>query len=213
MKYLYPFLFLILLIGFSCNSKRTEANQSVIDSLAVNSNRITNTISETLIPAAKKDFENWQEYNDVDELLISYYNISVSEALSKSAELASLVELMKDSIRIETVDKLNVIARFNVLHNETLRLADMATISSITDEEVGEEVGQIIAVFASVNAKINTIYKAIELQNALDVDTEKPIEIEEENSATESVTMKPRISSKTIKKPLNKPKISSKTKQ
>ncbi|SNR55394.1 hypothetical protein SAMN06265371_105103 [Lutibacter agarilyticus] len=213
MKYLYPFLFLILLIGFSCNSKRTEANQSVIDSLAVNSNRITNTISETLIPAAKKDFEHWQEYNDVDALLISYYNISVSEALSKSEELADLVKLMKDSVRVEAIDKLNVIARFNVLHNEALRLADMATISSITDEEVIDEVGQIIAVFASVNAKINTIYKAIELQNALEVDTEKPIQIEEENSTIESVTMKPRISSKTIKKPSNKPKISSKTKQ
>ena len=213
MKYLYPFLFLIILISFSCNPKKTEANQSVIDSLAINSNRITNTISETLIPEAKKDFENWQEYNDVDELLISYYNISVSEALSKSEELADLVKLMKDSIRIEAVDKLNVIARFNVLHNEALRLADMATISSITDEEVDEEVGKIISVFASVNAKINTIYKALNLQKALEVDTETPIEIEEEDSDQKGVTMKPRTSSKTPKSQSNKPQISSKTKQ
>lgn len=197
MKYLYPFLFLILLISFSCNSKKADDNQSVIDSLVVNSNRITNTISETLIPAAKKDLENWQEYSDVDELLISYYNISVSEALSKSAELARLVELMKDSIRVETVNKLNVIARFNVLHNETLRLADMATIPSITDEEVDEEVEQIISVFESVNAKINTIYKAIDLQNSLEIDTETPIEIEGEYSIEDDTTGKPKLSSKT----------------
>jgi hypothetical protein len=197
MKYLYPFLFLFLLIVFSCNSKKTEANQSVIDSLAVNSNRITNTISETLIPSAKKDFNSWQEYNDVDELLISYYNISVSEALSKSEELAGLVKLMKDSIRVEAVDELNVIARFNVLHNETLRLADMATISSITEEEVSEEVSQIISVFASVNAKINTIYKARDLQEALEVDTETPIEIDDESSSKGDTRVKPKLSSKT----------------
>lgn len=181
MKYLYPFLFLILLISFSCNSKKTEANNAVIDSLSVHSNRITNTISETLIASAKKDFENWKEFKDVDELLLTYYNIPVSEALSKSEELSGLVELMKDTIRVATVDKLNVIARFNVLHNETLRLADMATISSVTDEEVSEEVAQIISVYASVIAKINTIYKAEDLQKALEVDTEIPVEIEDEN--------------------------------
>lgn len=182
MKYLIPFLFLIILISFSCNSKKTDTNQSATDSLSVNSDRITNTISETLIPAAKKDFENWKEYNDVDEFLLTYYSITISEALSKSEELAGLVELMKDSIRIETVNKRNVIARFNVLHNETLRLSDMATIPSISDEEVSEEVTKIIEVYTSVNAKINTIYKAIDLQNKLEIDTETPIEIEDEDS-------------------------------
>lgn len=213
MKYLYPFLFLILLIVFSCSPKKTEANQSAIDSLAINSYRITNTISETLIPAAKKDFENWQEYNDVDEFLISYYNISVSEALSNSEVLADLVQLMKDNISVEAVNKLNVIARFNVLHNETLRLADMATISSITDEEVAEEVDRIIEVYKSVNAKINTIYKARDLQNALEIDTETPIEIQEDKSMIKSGVIKPKKPSNKSKKPSNKTGISSKTKE
>lgn len=197
MKYLYSFLVLILLISSSCNSKKTEVNQSAIDSLTVGASRITNTISETLIPSAKKDFENWQEYKDVDELLITYYNISVSEALFKSEELEQMVKLMKDTIRVEMIDKLNVTARFNVLHNETLRLSDMTTIPSISDEEVSKEVAQIIEVYASVKAKINTIYKARDLQNELEVDTEVPVEIEEDNPTKSSNKNRRKISSKT----------------
>lgn len=183
MKYLYPFLFLILLINFSCDFKKTDTNNSSVDSLAVNGKRITNTISETLTPSAKKDFENWEEYQDVDEFIIEYYNISISEALTGAENLAGLVKLMKDTIRVPAIDKLNVIARFNVLHNETLRLADMANIPSISDEEVSEEVSQILDVYASVNSKINTIYKAQDLQEALEVDTEEPIDLEDEEES------------------------------
>lgn len=212
MKYLFPFLFLILLISFSCNSKKTEANEAVIDSLAIDSDRITNTLSETLSPSAKKDFENWQEYNDVDDLIINYYNISALEALSRSEELAGLVKLMKDTIRVETIDKLNVIARFNVLYNETLRLSDMATIPSISDEAVSNEVSQIIEVYASVNAKINTIYKAIELQNELEIDTEIPLETEEEDLKKTGVGSKVKIPSKKVGVS-SKPKVSLKKRQ
>ena len=180
MKYLFPFLFLILLISYSCDSKKTNANESKNDSIALNSKRITNSITETLTPSAKKDFENWEEYQDVDEFITAYYSISISEALMGAENLAGLVKLMKDTIRVPAIDKLNVIARFNVLHNETLRLADMANIPSISDEEVSEEVSQILDVYASVNSKINTIYKAQDLQEALEVDTEEPIDLDEE---------------------------------
>lgn len=176
MKYLYLFLFLILFSVFSCKNNATTANQETKDSLVVNANRITNTISETLTPTAKKELENWQEYNDVDEFIIDYYNISITEALTKSEALEGMVKLMKDTIRVDVLDKPNVIARFNVLHNETLRLADMATMTSISDQEVVNEVNQIIEVYASLNSKINTIYKAQDLEDALEVDTETPIE-------------------------------------
>lgn len=177
MKYLYLFLFLILFSVFSCKNNAESSNQETKDSLIVNANRITNTISETLSPKAKKELANWQEYNDVDEFIIDYYNITISEALTKAEALEGMVKLMKDTIRVQDIDKPNVIARFNVLHNETLRLADMATMSSILDEEVVNEVSQIIEVYASLNSKINTIYRAQDLEEALEVDTEKPIEI------------------------------------
>ncbi len=181
MKYLYPIFFLILLFSFSCGkNKRTKANEETIDSLTLNSVRITNALGETLTPTAKKELENWQEYEDVDEFILTFYNISVQEALINAEELSNLIQLMKDSVRVEQLKKPNVEARFNVLHNETLRLKDMANIPTITDEEVTAEVNQILEIYSSVNSKINTIYKVKELQNSLEVDTETPIELEEE---------------------------------
>lgn len=176
MKTIYPILFLILLLTFSCtDGKRTKANERTIDSLVINSKRITNSLGEMLSPNAKDELTTWKEYNDVDEFVLSYYNISVSEALNNAKELSGLVLLMKDSIRVESLKKDDVIARFNVLYNETLRLSDMATISSISDEEVENEVKQILELYAALNSKINTIYRAQELQELLEVDTETPV--------------------------------------
>lgn len=180
MKTIYPILFLILLLTFSCtDGKRTKANERTIDSLVINSKRITNSLGEMLSPNAKDELTTWKEYNDVDEFVLSYYNISVSEALNNAKELSGLVLLMKDSIRVESLKKDDVIARFNVLYNETLRLKDMATISSISDEEVENEVKQILELYAALNSKINTIYRAQELQELLEVDTETPVESED----------------------------------
>lgn len=184
MKTIYPFFFLILLLSISCTTnKRTESNEQTIDSLGLISDRITNMLGETLNPSAKEDLDTWQGYKDVDALMLSYYNISMSDALSNANELSGLIEIMKDSIPLETLNKPNVIARFNVLHNEALRLADMANISSITEEEVAQEVAQLLKLYSAVNSKINTVYQAIDLQNALEVDTEKPIDLDEEELA------------------------------
>lgn len=185
MKTIYPFLFGILLLSISCTTnKRTESNEQTIDSLGLISDRITNMLGETLNPTAKLDLDTWQAYKDVDAMMLTYYNTSMSEALNNANELSGLVQIMKDSIAIESLNKPNVIARFNVLHNETLRLADMATISSITEEEVALEVKQILKLYSAVNSKINTIYTARDLQNALEVDTEKPVDLENEEQPT-----------------------------
>lgn len=182
------------MLFFSCTqTKRTSATEEVIDSITLNSYRIINPVKTTLIPSAKIALNSWKEYQDVDEFLLGFYNISVTEALSKASELSNLVALMKDSIRVENLNKFNVIARFNVLHNETLRLSDMANISSISDDEVADEVKEILEIYAAVNDKINTIYKAQDIQNSLEVDTEKPIEIEEEkDEESEIILPKPK---------------------
>ncbi len=179
MKYLYSFLLFILLLNFSC--KRTVPMEEVADSedsLEV-SDRISYQLGETLVPRAKEDISKWKEYENVDEFILKFYNVSSAEALSNAQELADLVKLMKDSIRVEKLKDLSVIARFNVLHNETLRLADMATISSIKKNEVKEEVGKILELYTALNSKINTIYKAEDVQNSLEIDTEVPVTIEE----------------------------------
>lgn len=196
MKYLYLFLFLILFSLMSCNNGKKTDTQETVDSLAINSNRTTNTITVTLSAKAKKELDNWEEYVEVDEFIIDFYNISISEALTKAEMLEELVKLMKDTIRVPEIDKPSVIARFNVLHNETLRLVDMATISSIPEEEVTQEISQLLAVYASVNAKINTIYRTNELQKLLEVDTESPIELESEEDENQTKiinSLKPKV--------------------
>ena len=180
MKYIIPFLLIILLTGFSCNkNKDTQEVSEISDSLKLDVNHIENRIGETLIPEAKVELDNWKEYQLVDELLLKYYSINTLEALSNANELSRLVKMMKDSIKIEKLKKPNIIARINVLENETLRLADMATIPSISKEEVKEEVGDIVAIYSALNAKINTIYKSESIQNMLEVDTEVPVNIQE----------------------------------
>ena len=180
MKYLYCFLLFILFLNFSCS--RTKTVKEVVnsqDSLIVE-DRISKQLGETLIPSAKLDLQQWNEYNNVDDFILKFYSTSSLEALSNAQELADLVKLMKDTIRVDKIDELSVIARFNVLYNETLRLADMAKISSIKKEEVKEEVGKILDLYSALNSKINTIYKAEEVQNSIEVDTEKPINLEEQ---------------------------------
>ena len=167
-------------MSFSCS--RTKTVEEVVisqDSLKVE-DRISNQLGETLLPSAKLDLQQWNEYNNVDEFILKFYSTTSLEALSNAQELADLVKLMKDTIRVEKIDELSVIARFNVLHNETLRLADMSKISSIKKEEVKEEVGKILELYSALNSKINTIYKAEEVQNSIEVDTEKPIKLEEQ---------------------------------
>lgn len=177
MKYIYPFLLFILLLSFSCNrNKETAQVSEKADSLKLDANRIENRIGETLIPEAKAEMDNWKEYQNVDELMLKYYSITTLEALTNAEELSRLVKSMKDSLRIEKLQKPNIIARINVLHNETLRLADMANIPSISKEEVKEEVSNIVAIYSAMNSKINTIYQAETIQNTLEFDTEVPVE-------------------------------------
>jgi len=180
MKYIIPFLLIILLTGFSCNkTKNVQEVSEKPDSLKLDVNRIEIRIGETLIPEAKVDLDNWKEYQLVDELLLKYYSITTLEALSNADELSRLVKMMKDSIKIEKLKKPNIIARINVLENETLRLADMATIPSISQEEVKEGVGNIVAIYSAMNSKINTIYQSESIQNMLEVDTEVPVNLQE----------------------------------
>ena len=178
MKYLNSFLIIILVFSFSCNkSPKVEEGAAIIDTIIVeDTDRIINNTSETLIPEAKRNLKDWQEYQKLDQFMLKYYNVSNLEALNNAKELSGLVKNMIDTIRVEKLTALNVVARFNVLHNETLRLADMATIPSITKDEVKEEVKKIIDLYSAVNSKINTIYNVENLQTTLEVDTEVPVD-------------------------------------
>ena len=127
MRYLYSFLLIILFFSFSCNkTKKLEEVTEVADTLVVeDTDRIINNTSETLIPEAKRNLKDWKEYQKLDQFMLKYYNVSNLEALNNAEELSGLVKNMIDTIRVEKLTALNVVARFNVLHNEIIMLSEI----------------------------------------------------------------------------------------
>lgn len=192
MKIIGSFLLLIILATVSCGKTKNQLQlkEPVKDSLKVDIKKITTGGGEVLNSEAQKALIKWKQYHKLNNLVLQYQNISPSDALLNSAELSQLVSKLKDSITIEKLNTLSIIARINVLQNETLRLADMTTIPTVTDKDVADEVKKIVYLYHSLNSKINTIYQAEALQNKLEVDTEKPIEAENKKESSSMVLNK-----------------------
>lgn len=150
--------FLSLMITIvSCNKTVSKKNTEITkDTIISNTTKVNHQIAK-LNPKAKKLVENWDEYQKIDELLKQYQNISANDALLNANELSGLSLQLRDSIRIEKLNNSSVKIRLNVLYNETLRLADMETIQTISEAEVFEENDNILNAFSSLNLKINNL--------------------------------------------------------
>lgn len=147
----------LIALFISCTKTISRKNNEISrDSLIGNTNKVKLQIAK-LNSKAIKLVETWDEYQNIDELLKQYQNINSNLALLNAKELAVLAKQLKDSIRVEILKIPSVKIRLNVLHNETLRLADMNTIPSITEEEVVEENSNILNAYSALNLKINNI--------------------------------------------------------
>lgn len=138
-----------------------------------------NTESEKLI-------SSWPEYQNFNELISQYQEITMSDALLNSVELSELAKQLKDSIRVEKLDIPEVKIRLNVLYSETLRLADMSTIPTITEELVTLENNNVIDAFSALNLKINNM----NTQEKLNQDISKFVDEVLEESASVSDSLK-----------------------
>ena len=105
----------------------------------------------------------------VNSFLKKFKNVSPKEALSNALELRDLVVNLKDSLKAETFDIPSFNARVNLLHTETLRLADLTLIPAITSEEVHLQIDKTIAAFSAVNSKINTLLSKKKFEDEIDV--------------------------------------------
>lgn len=115
---------------------------------------------KSIVPLNSKSKElvaKWPEYQKFAEFVGQYQEITMSDALLNSAELSVMAQQLKDSIRVDNLKIPSIKMRLNVLYSETMRLADMATIPTITEEAVLRENNNIIHAFSALNLKINTI--------------------------------------------------------
>ena len=165
-KFLAVF-FMIILLFFGCKNKEQKAeNVNGItfseSSMIKSENAIIklNSKSEALIGT-------WPEYQKFNELINEYQEISMSDALLNSIELSELAKQLKDSIRVKKLNIPEVKIRLNVLYSETLRLADMSTIPTITEEMVSVENNNVINAFSALNLKINNMNTQDELNEEI----------------------------------------------
>ncbi len=162
-------LFCLLLFLVSCKDvKNNEATVQLKNKQKVATNtKIVNGIGETLNSESKKLIEAWPEYTLLDKTMNDYYSISSSDALLKAKDLSNHALKLRDSIRIDLLNRADMKIRLNVLYNTSLRLADMETIKSIEYEDVNMEVTKIINAFSAINSKINNILSQQNIENEL----------------------------------------------
>lgn len=152
------FLYFLLFIGIACKDIKKNETNLQLDTLKVKTtSKIVNSLGETLTTASRKLVEDWPEYEVLDELINDYYNITNDDALQKAKDLSTYSQQLRDSIRIDILDRSDIKIRLNVLYNTSLRLADMETIKTIKSEEIKTEVTNIIDAFSAINSKINNI--------------------------------------------------------
>lgn len=159
----------ILVLMISC--KPSKKNNEIADILASQDTQEVkiSSIGTTLSPLAKRKISGWLEYEMLQSKMEGYYKTTKSQALQNAIELANLIKNVSDTIDIKKLDRPDVKIRFNVLRNYALRLDDMSTIPSITEEEVMQEVANVLDAFSALNEKINAIYKIEEYEKELNV--------------------------------------------
>ena len=165
--------FFILLISISsCKKKESTIindDSAVSDTIHFDDQKDIRSIGETLLPESKKKVENWNEYQQLDQLVTNFYSISPREALNLSIELSTITQQLKDSVTIERFTQPDISIRINVLHNHALRLLDMSTISAINSVEVKSEIQGLLDAFSALNAKINNLTKQEKLEKELEI--------------------------------------------
>lgn len=159
---------LLSVILFSCGNKKKDAINATQEKPALSIAKPHIAI-ENIQPVFEKEVASWQELKMVNSFLKKFKNVSPKEALSNALELRDLVVNLKDSLKTVTFDTPSFNARVNLLHTETLRLADLTLIPAISSEEVHLQIDKTIAAFSAVNSKINTLLSKKHFEDEIDV--------------------------------------------
>ncbi len=110
-----------------------------------------------LTATAKDMIKDWKEYDEIDEHLRNYENISPEQAFNDVSDLTEITKALKDSLNVELLKTPAFKSRLNVFENEVLRLDDMSSISAITSTQVNAQIDKVLMLFGSLNHKINIV--------------------------------------------------------
>lgn len=175
--------FIILSISLnSCKNKQEKTEDVPVVSKDRNKMIKADQPIKDLNTKGQELTKNWPEYHKFKELITQYQQISMTEALLNSVELSILAQQLKDSIRVEELNIPEVKIRLNVLHSESLRLADMSTIPTITEQEVAIENNNLINAFSALNLKINNMNLQEEINDEISQFIDEVIELPEKDS-------------------------------
>ena len=180
-------IFIFLLTSCKNNEQKTE-DSTVDKPIRSSMIKAENPIVQ-LNPASKELTDSWGEYQRFDDLISQYEEISMNEALLNSVELSVLAQQLKDSIRIEKLNIPEVKIRLNVLYSETLRLADMSTIPTSTENLGAEENSNMIDAYSALNLKINNMNRREKLNSEIS-DFIDEVLLEEKNDSLSRIPSK-----------------------
>ena len=156
MKLSYYIVLIVFCVVACKPSPQEEAEEAPI---AEEQDITVNSIGEQLTADAKLSLRDWHGFQLVEKKIEVYTTITSGQALENAKDLSVLVRKIRDSIKVEVLDRPDFKTRLNVLYGHSLRLDDMSTILSISEEEVNEQVTKLLDAFSSVNNKVNAIYK------------------------------------------------------
>jgi hypothetical protein len=157
-------IYILFIVGafFSCQSKeKQEVQETLIDEVQ---EVIPGEIKKQLSVKAKDSLKDWVNFQKVTKEMERYTAVTKGQALENAKELSLLIKKVSDSIKVDELKRPDIKIRLNVLYNHSLRLNDMSTISSISDDEVSQEVANMLLAFSSINEKVNVIYKIAEFE-------------------------------------------------
>ena len=159
--------FLIIALLLSCKNKNEQNMQEYSDQLKTESTIKSEHRIIPLNPKSEELVKDWPEYQKFSDLVGQYQEISLTDALLNSKELSEMAQQLRDSVRIERLDIPSIKMRLNVLHSETMRLADMSTIPTITEMSILKENNNVIQAFSALNLKINNMYSMEKLNDEI----------------------------------------------
>lgn len=169
-----PLIFtIVILLFFSCKQTTNELESNTKnDTTAFVSRSYTQSIF--LTENARKEMVAQKYFEDFENTMKQFYNSTPDRIQLNAQDLTEVISKIKDSISLSKIDRPDVKARFNILYSEALRLIDMSTISTISNEEVNRKIENIIYAYESILAKINQVYLMDSNEENVDVQFQAP---------------------------------------